>query len=91
MVLIALAIIGAAVYGMSRVATGFLPIEDQGYLLAAVQLPDGASLGRTQKSLEQVEHIAKQFRASNASSPSPAYPPSTTARRSPMPASPTSC
>ena len=60
MVLIALAIIGAAVYGMSRVATGFLPIEDQGYLLAAVQLPDGASLGRTQKSLQQVEGIAKQ-------------------------------
>ena len=58
MVLIALAIIGAAVYGMSRVATGFLPIEDQGYLLAAVQLPDGAALGRTQKSLEQVERIA---------------------------------
>jgi HAE1 family hydrophobic/amphiphilic exporter-1 len=58
MVLIAMAIIGAAVYGMSRVATGFLPIEDQGYLLAAVQLPDGAALGRTQKSLEQVERIA---------------------------------
>ena len=58
MVLIAMAIIGAAVYGMSRVATGFLPIEDQGYLLAAVQLPDGAALGRTQKSLEEVERIA---------------------------------
>ncbi|HEY8193450.1 MAG TPA: efflux RND transporter permease subunit, partial [Hyphomicrobium sp.] len=58
MVLIALAIIGAAVYGMSRVATGFLPIEDQGYLLAAVQLPDGASLGRTQKSMQQIEGIA---------------------------------
>ncbi len=58
MVLVAFAIIGAAVYGMTRVATGFLPIEDQGYLLAAVQLPDGAALGRTQKSLEQVEQIA---------------------------------
>ena len=52
--LIALAIIGAAGYGMSRVATGFMPIEDQGYLLAAVQLPDGAALGRTQESLQQV-------------------------------------
>ncbi len=58
MVLLALAIIGAALYGMSRVATGFLPIEDQGYLLAAVQLPDGAALGRTQKSLTEVEKIA---------------------------------
>ena len=54
---IALAIIGAAGYGMSRVATGFIPIEDQGYLLATVQLPDGAALGRTQETLQQVsEH-----------------------------------
>jgi len=60
MALIAAAIIAGSVYGMSRVATGFLPIEDQGYLLAAVQLPDGASLGRTQKSLEQVEQIANK-------------------------------
>ena len=56
--LIAAAIIGASVYGMSRVATGFLPIEDQGYLLAAVQLPDGAALGRTQATLSEVERIA---------------------------------
>ena len=40
--------------------TGFLPIEDQGYLLAAVQLPDGAALGRTQATLQQVAEIAKQ-------------------------------
>ena len=66
MVLIALAIIGAAVYGMSRVATGFLPIEDQGYLLAAVQLPDGAALGRTQKSLEQVDASPMRSRASSS-------------------------
>ncbi len=58
MFLIAAAIIGSALYGMSRAATGFLPIEDQGYLMAALQLPDGASLGRTQKSLEKIEKIA---------------------------------
>jgi hydrophobic/amphiphilic exporter-1 (mainly G- bacteria), HAE1 family len=58
MALIAAAIVGGAVYGMSRSPTGFLPIEDQGYLLAAVQLPDGASLDRTQKALQQVEQIA---------------------------------
>ncbi|GLS29112.1 hydrophobic/amphiphilic exporter-1, HAE1 family [Mesorhizobium albiziae] len=56
---IALLIIGAAGYGMSRVATGFIPIEDQGYLLASVQLPDGAALGRTQATLQQVSKIAK--------------------------------
>ena len=57
--IIALLIIGAAGYGMSRVATGFIPIEDQGYLLASVQLPDGASLGRTQETLQQISTIAK--------------------------------
>ena len=56
---IALLIIGAAGYGMSRVATGFIPIEDQGYLLASVQLPDGAALGRTKETLQQVSKIAK--------------------------------
>ncbi|MBS0252001.1 MAG: efflux RND transporter permease subunit [Proteobacteria bacterium] len=58
MFVIALLIIGGAVFGMTRVATGFLPIEDQGYLIASVQLPEGASLGRTQNSLQQVEKIA---------------------------------
>ena len=35
---------GRRLWGLARVPTGFLPIEDQGYLLVAVQLPDGASL-----------------------------------------------
>lgn len=38
--------------------TGFIPIEDQGYLLAAVQLPDGAALDRTQHVLDEVTRIA---------------------------------
>jgi hydrophobic/amphiphilic exporter-1 (mainly G- bacteria), HAE1 family len=57
-VMAALALIAIAGYGLSRVPTGFIPIEDQGYLLAAVQLPDGASLGRTQKVLDEVSEIA---------------------------------
>jgi hydrophobic/amphiphilic exporter-1 (mainly G- bacteria), HAE1 family len=60
MVLIALAIIAVAGYGLSRVPTGFLPIEDQGYLLVSVQLPDGASLARTQKALDQVSELARK-------------------------------
>ena len=57
-VIIALILIGIGGYGLSRVPTGFIPIEDQGYLLAAVQLPDGASLERTQHVLDQVSEIA---------------------------------
>jgi HAE1 family hydrophobic/amphiphilic exporter-1 len=57
-VVIALILIGIGGYGLSRVPTGFIPIEDQGYLLAAVQLPDGAALDRTQRVLDQVSELA---------------------------------
>jgi len=60
MTLIAFAIMGVAFFGLSRIPTGFLPIEDQGYLLVAVQLPDGASLARTQAAMQQVSAIAQK-------------------------------
>src|SRR5262249_31980243 len=44
MTALAVALIVATAYGFSRIPTGFLPIEDQGYMIALVQLPDGASL-----------------------------------------------
>jgi HAE1 family hydrophobic/amphiphilic exporter-1 len=59
-VAVALILIGIAGWGLSRVPTGFIPIEDQGYLLAAVQLPDGASIERTQKVMDQVQEIASK-------------------------------
>ena len=55
---IAFVVIALAGWGLARVPTGFLPIEDQGYLLVAVQLPDGASLERTQRTLAEVSTIA---------------------------------
>ncbi len=54
----ALVVIALAGWGLARVPTGFLPIEDQGYLLVVVQLPDGAALGRTQQALDRVSKIA---------------------------------
>jgi HAE1 family hydrophobic/amphiphilic exporter-1 len=59
-VIVALILIAIGGYGLSRVPTGFLPIEDQGYLIAAVQLPDGAALDRTQRVLDKVAEIAGQ-------------------------------
>jgi HAE1 family hydrophobic/amphiphilic exporter-1 len=56
--MVALILIAIGGYGLSRVPTGFIPIEDQGYLLAAVQLPDGAALDRTHRVLDQVSDIA---------------------------------
>jgi hydrophobic/amphiphilic exporter-1 (mainly G- bacteria), HAE1 family len=58
-VLVALLIVAGGLYGLSRVASGFIPIEDQGYLVVAAQLPDGASLERTQKAMDEVAKIAK--------------------------------
>ena len=58
MCVIALIVIAIAGYGLSRVASGFLPIEDQGYVLVTAQLPDGASLVRTKRVLDQVGQIA---------------------------------
>ena len=59
-VIVALILISIGGYGLSRVPTGFIPIEDQGYLLAAVQLPDGAALDRTQKVMDRVQEIASK-------------------------------
>jgi len=58
MTIVAFAIMALAFWGLARVPTGFLPIEDQGYLLVAVQLPDGAALSRTQAAMQQVAAIA---------------------------------
>jgi hydrophobic/amphiphilic exporter-1 (mainly G- bacteria), HAE1 family len=60
MTIIAFVIMAVAFFGLSRVPTGFLPIEDQGYLLVAVQLPDGASLARTQAAMQQISAIAQK-------------------------------
>jgi HAE1 family hydrophobic/amphiphilic exporter-1 len=59
MATIAFVIIALAGWGLARVPTGFLPIEDQGYLLVTIQLPDGAALERTQDTLGQVSKIAR--------------------------------
>jgi HAE1 family hydrophobic/amphiphilic exporter-1 len=43
-----------------KVPTGFLPIEDQGYVIASIQLPDAASLERTAEVLDQIDGILKE-------------------------------
>jgi HAE1 family hydrophobic/amphiphilic exporter-1 len=55
MVVLALLVMGGGIYGLARLPTGFLPLEDQGYFLVSVQLPDSASLSRTQAVMAQVQ------------------------------------
>jgi HAE1 family hydrophobic/amphiphilic exporter-1 len=52
MVIVALIVSGVGFWGLARIPTAFIPIDDQGYLVLAVQLPEGATLGRTTASLE---------------------------------------
>jgi hydrophobe/amphiphile efflux-1 (HAE1) family protein len=40
-------LIAVAAYGFKTVSTGFIPAQDRGYLITVIQLPDGASLERT--------------------------------------------
>lgn len=44
--------------GFTRTPTGFIPEQDQGYLLCNVMLPDAASVQRTSKVLEELQEIA---------------------------------
>ncbi len=51
-----LTVLGGASYWLLRsVPTGFAPTEDQGYLLVNVQLPDAASLERTDAVMRRIE------------------------------------
>ncbi|UOD49723.1 efflux RND transporter permease subunit [Orrella daihaiensis] len=55
--LIGVVIIGASIYGLTRVPTGFIPNEDQGYLIVTMELPSGASLQRTNSAAQEVRKV----------------------------------
>jgi HAE1 family hydrophobic/amphiphilic exporter-1 len=57
-VLAGLIVSGFGIWGIARLPTAFIPNEDQGYGMIAVQLPDGAALGRTVDSLNETTKIA---------------------------------
>ncbi|MBN9485604.1 MAG: multidrug efflux RND transporter permease subunit [Alphaproteobacteria bacterium] len=58
--IIAVAIAGAGAFGVLKITPqGFLPAEDQGAFFAAMRLPEGASLNRTQEIVAQVENIIR--------------------------------
>ncbi|MDP3561612.1 MAG: efflux RND transporter permease subunit [Legionellaceae bacterium] len=58
--LLGVALVVIAILGLSRIPTGFIPIEDQGYLILSVVLPDGSALERTGKVMQNLSsQIAK--------------------------------
>src|SRR5205085_578522 len=46
--------------------TGFLPTEDEGYVIVAVQLPDAASLDRTREVTDRMNKVFEKYRANGS-------------------------
>jgi multidrug efflux pump len=51
------ALIGLTLYGFKKVPTGFVPTQDKQYLVAFAQLPDAASLDRTDAVMRKMSEI----------------------------------
>ena len=64
-----LVLIGLTGLQMSRMATGFIPQQDIGYLAIVCQLPPGSSLARTDEVVRQVNEITLNTRGSKHTSP----------------------
>ncbi len=49
--------------GFADLPRGFIPAQDKGFLIAAVNLPDGASLDRTEAAIRRLSEIAMEHPA----------------------------
>ncbi|MDJ0949387.1 MAG: multidrug efflux RND transporter permease subunit [Alphaproteobacteria bacterium] len=57
MLIVYAGLIGATAWGFTKIPTGFIPAQDQGYLITAIQLPEAASLTRTDEVINRAEQI----------------------------------
>ncbi|MCH5231248.1 MAG: efflux RND transporter permease subunit [Muribaculaceae bacterium] len=60
-IIIYFAISGVAFYGLLKWPSGYIPAEDQGYFMTSIQLPDGASLERTEEIVDALSAEIKQI------------------------------
>jgi len=51
-------LLAATVWTFKKAPTGFVPEQDQGRLIVSIQLPDSASMERTEKIMAEVDQIA---------------------------------
>ena len=47
-------------FGFMKVPAGFIPAQDQGYFIVVTQLPEGASLSRTDKVVQKISELARE-------------------------------
>ncbi len=52
-------LLGLTYWQFNRTTTGFIPQQDKGYLLLNVQLPDSASVERTERIMKRVGELAR--------------------------------
>ncbi len=58
-IIVVAGVLAASVLLFGRIPQSFLPDEDQGAIFAALRLPEGASLNRTEAVVKQVEDIVR--------------------------------
>jgi hydrophobic/amphiphilic exporter-1 (mainly G- bacteria), HAE1 family len=58
--LIFVGLLAATWLGITNIPTGFVPSEDEGYFMVSAQLPDAASLGRTEAVMDRVSAILQE-------------------------------
>src|SRR6185437_11174650 len=61
MMLVFATLVALTGWWFSRLPTGFLPTEDQGYAIVGIQLPDAASQARTRAVVEKVNGILRKL------------------------------
>src|SRR5262249_1540038 len=54
------ALLGLTYLGFRSVPGGFIPQQDQGYLVLNLEMPDGASLERTEQVMERVAKLCRE-------------------------------
>lgn len=60
-VVVFIAIIYFSIQGMGKLPTGFVPQEDEGYCMVMIQLPDGATLERTEAIVDHAQKMASEI------------------------------
>ncbi len=65
--IIYLGFIGLTWFAFDKVPSGFIPAQDKGYLVIAIQLPDSASLERTDTVVDRISKIASSTKGVKAS------------------------
>lgn len=60
-IIIYFVISGVAFYGLIKWPSGYIPAEDQGYFMTSIQLPDGASLERTEEIVDNLSAEIKKI------------------------------